>query len=70
MPMSEPTVKACPVCGNEVLNTCFHDGEDISSVEMPVIRAAELVVNYITQLEVDLEESKDELKKYQSKLAV
>lgn len=28
-------VRACPVCGIEVWNTCYHDGHDIPAIEMP-----------------------------------
>jgi hypothetical protein len=33
------------MCGQEVLHTCFHDGQDFQSVVMPVGRAAWLRVN-------------------------
>lgn len=27
--------RGCPVCRHEVWNSCYHDGQDISAVEMP-----------------------------------
>jgi hypothetical protein len=35
-------VHACPVCGNELLHTCYHEGEDIPAVDMDAEKAAAL----------------------------
>jgi hypothetical protein len=39
-------IKACPVCGQEVRGSCYHDGEDFSSQEMPIGKAEELRDDY------------------------
>ncbi len=38
-------VKACPVCGAVLLYTCYHDGQDFSSIHMTAARAADLREN-------------------------
>lgn len=35
-------IRACPECGNEVEHTCYHDGEDLQSVQMPRSQAQSL----------------------------
>jgi thymidylate synthase len=37
------TVKACPRCGRIVMQSCFHDGRDIRSVDMDVEQAKKLL---------------------------
>lgn len=39
------TIRACPVCGRPVENSCYHDGEDVASVVMTVRAAYDLAVD-------------------------
>jgi hypothetical protein len=57
-------IKACPVCGQEVERSCYHDGEDVRSVEMDISSAAQLVREYIVFVNQIIESAKYDLRKY------
>lgn len=58
-------IKACPVCGLEVLHHCWHAGKgDVASVEMPVIAAFKLAEAYMSDLEDNADRYKVQLHKY------
>ena len=50
-------VLACPVCGNLMLNTCFHfyEGGKVKSIVMPVEKAIELKRLHIMRAENEVE---------------
>lgn len=47
-------VIACPECGVEVENTCYHDGEDLPSVPMTLDAAILIRRDYANALFTDL----------------
>lgn len=55
------TVKACPVCGQRVLSSCFHD-KVVQSREMQIGESIELLKSYcemlrgkLTSMELELD---------------
>ena len=58
-------VTACPRCGIQVLNHCFHDDESIMSQEMPVEQAISLLESTIEEAEFSLKACKNGLERYQ-----
>jgi hypothetical protein len=59
-------VKACPKCGKEYWNHCWHDGYDeVSTEKMEVGKAIPLLTNTIAILEEELRECRETLAKYQ-----
>lgn len=61
-------IKACPACGLEVSQTCYHDGEDIPAVEMNIENAVKLTREYIVDMEEQVKLAKANLSKYQIQL--
>ena len=43
-------IKACPICGNEVLYNCWHpETEEIDSIDMPIAQAIKLASKQLKQ---------------------
>lgn len=61
---SQPTVKACPVCGNRVLVSCYHDGDDESSVEMPIADALLLRIDALAAHQNDVDAAMADIEDY------
>lgn len=53
-------VMACPECGLPVLHSCYHEGESVRSVEMPITKAIVLADAYIEYLLSKVEEAKEQ----------
>lgn len=54
-------VKACPVCGQEVLNTCYHEGDDVEAIKMPIEQAIDLTKEWVKSLKYALESYEEQL---------
>lgn len=57
---------ACPKCGTEVLHHCFHDDDEVFSIEMSVEAALRLRLEWIAELESEIESARDEVKRYEA----
>jgi len=57
------TVRACPVCGRVCPVHCWHDARKVPTVEMPVRKARELLLNLWDGLQEELGTVMDHLKK-------
>lgn len=59
MPAEVASVLACPRCGNLVLNTCYHEGDDVSSIHMPVAQALGLANEALADALIEVERHAD-----------
>lgn len=71
--MSEILIKACPICGNEVVYTCYHSlhswGNDFQSKEMRLALAIELAQQHYDEKKEEFEWAKDNLNELKEKNA-
>lgn len=54
-PLDRPKTKACPRCGRLVLRSCYHDGDDVSSVDMSSGQARRLRLRRCSDLLAEID---------------
>lgn len=59
----EGLVKACPKCGQLILNSCYHNEEDIPSQYMKASEAEKILMGTIKCLKEELDEREKDLEK-------
>lgn len=62
--MREKTVRACPKCGRRYLAHCYHDGEEIRTMDIPVSKAIPLLEHTIDVLKEELKSAETVLTSY------
>jgi len=71
--LAENLIKACPICGMEVVNSCYHavqgNGEDYSSKFMPVEKALQLARAYFEECRNEYEYAEANLESLKEKYA-
>lgn len=71
--MNDPTVKACPICGMDALQNCWHERPGLDSivrtVEMPVSKALALAKAGQLARQKALIEWNEQIQKYEAMIA-
>jgi hypothetical protein len=72
--LGEILIKACPICGNEVVNSCYHAlhsyGNDFPSKEMTLTHALELAQRNYDEKKEEFEWAEDNLQELKEKNAI
>lgn len=58
-------VRACPICGIDVINHCFHDEETVLARDMSLDHATALLKDTIADMESAIDAYKDRLRRYE-----